>query len=358
MEPLTHIATGVALSQFVRAPSRAKAALAGFLFAVLPDLDFLLTFNDRLSFLKHHRGFSHSIPAMFLFVFLGAGLGRLVGGPRWFRPLLIIGFLVLASHLFLDWITSYGTQLLNPFTHAKYSGDWVFIIDPYLTALVLTGAIAALWSTGRGRKIGAVCLTLAGAYVLLCGFYHHQALNLARRVFQSSTSGTANVAALPQPFTPRRWHLLAVIPGEIRQAFVELPYWPLGVTPPSPSEILVKNNPHTPLRVPPASYRPPTALEVYRWQSAALPPKDLPKEARPVLETYLGFARFPLLAISYQEKGELALTWLDLRFSIPGRALPFTLHLRLDQSGNLASWDLSGGRGSSKKTSVRPPRPG
>jgi membrane-bound metal-dependent hydrolase YbcI (DUF457 family) len=358
MDPVTHVATGVALSQLVRAPSRAKAALAGFLFAVLPDLDFLLAFNDRLLFLQHHRGFSHSLPGMFLFVLLGAGVGRLLGGPRWFRPILTIGFLVLASHLFLDWVTSYGTQLLNPFTNAKYSLDWVFIIDPYLTALVLTGAIAALWSAGRGRKIAAVCLSLAGVYVLLCGFYHHQALNLARRVFQSNTHSIASVAALPQPFTPRRWQLLAVTPGEIRQAFVALPYWPWKVNPPLPSEILVKNNPHTPLQVPPASYHPPKDLEVYCWRAAAMPAKDLPPEARPVLETYLGFARFPLLAVSYQERGELALTWLDLRFSIPGRALPFTLHLRLDQTGNLASWRLSGGRASFKKPPAPPPRPG
>ncbi len=358
MEPLTHIATGVALSQLVRTPSRAKAALAGFLFAVLPDLDFILTFNDRLSFLKHHRGFSHSLPALLLFTFLGAVLGRLLGGPRWFRPLLLIGFLVLTSHLFLDWITSYGTQLLNPFTQAKFSLDWVFIIDPYLTALVVVGAIAALWSAGRGRKVGAVCLSLAGVYVLLCGFYHHQALNLAQRVFQPNVPSTCSVAALPQPFSLRRWQLLAVTPGEIRQAFVKLPYWPLGINPPLPAEILVKNNPHTSLRVPSASYRPPGSLEVYRWQAAALPAEDLPPEARPVLETYLGFARFPLLAVSYQERGEMALTWLDLRFSIPGRTLPFTLHLRLDKTGNLASWSLRGGRPSFKKPPASSRHPG
>lgn len=358
MDPLTHIATGVALSQFVSAPSRAWAALAGLLFAVLPDLDFLLTFNNRLSFLKHHRGFTHSLGAMFLFVFLVAGLGRLLGGPRWFRPLLTIGFLVLASHIFLDWATSYGTQILNPFTRAKFSLDWVFIIDPYLTALVLVGAVAALWSAGRGRTVGVVCLSLAGVYVLLCGFYHHQAVTLARQVFRPHLPTAATVAALPQPFSPRRWQLLAVTPGEIRQAFVELPYWPWGMTLPLPAEIPVKQNPHTSLQVPSASYRPPSSLEVYRWQSAALPAGDLPPEAYPILETYLSFARFPLLAVSLQEHGEMDLTWLDLRFSIPGRTLPFTLNLRLDQHGHLASWHLSGGRVSPRKPPAPPPRPG
>ena len=68
MDPLTHVATGVALSQFVPSPSRGWAALAGFLFAILPDLDYVLAFNDRMSYLKHHRGFTHSLAALFIFV--------------------------------------------------------------------------------------------------------------------------------------------------------------------------------------------------------------------------------------------------------------------------------------------------
>jgi inner membrane protein len=122
----------------------------------LPDLDYVLIFQDRLSYLKHHRGFTHSLVAMAAVCLAGAGLARLVGGPRWVRPVFLIGFLVLASHLFLDWTTSYGTQLLNPFTRAKFSLDWVFIIDPYFTALLLVGAVAAFWSSGRARTVGAV----------------------------------------------------------------------------------------------------------------------------------------------------------------------------------------------------------
>lgn len=355
MDPITHVATGLALSQFVPAPSRAVAALAGVLYALLPDLDYVLTFNDRLSFLRHHRGFTHSLTAILLFVCLGAGLGRLLGGPRWFRPLLLIGILVLASHLILDLATSYGTQILSPFTRVKFTLDWIFILDPYFTGLVVVGAAAALWSAGRGRTIAAVCLSLAGVYLLLCGFYHHQALNLAQRVFQASAP-RATLAALPQPFSPRRWHLLAVTPGEIRQAFVELAYWPGGENFPPAQEILVQQNSRTPPQVPAAPYRPPSALEVYRWRSAPSPPVTLPDEAHGLLDIYLEFSRFPLLAAREQEAGELALTWLDLRFSVPGRQLPFVLDLRLDQKGRLAFWQIGGGQ-AGRFSFLKPPPP-
>lgn len=358
MDPLTHVATGVALSQFVSAPSRGWAALAGVLFALLPDVDYVLRFNNPLAYMKHHRGFSHSLIALLLFVIVGAGLGRLIGGPRWFKPLIIIGFLVLASHLFLDWITSYGTQLLNPFTRAKFSLDWVFIIDPYLTALVAAAAIAAIWPGIWARTGGAACLGLAGVYLLLCGFYHQQALNLAGQVFQRHPDANTKIAALPQPFSPRRWLLISNTPGEIRQAFVELPYWPVGeVVPPLP-EIPVHHHSPTPLRVPPAAYRPPQSLEIHLWQAAPPPEAVIPSEDRWFLDTYLEFSRFPILAANDSGSNGVTLTWLDLRFSVPGRELPFVLEVYLDKSGRLAGWRIGGLRLPYRKPSAPSPRPG
>jgi inner membrane protein len=358
MDPLTHVVAGVALSQLVPSPSRLWAALAGVFFAILPDLDYIMIFDSRLSYLKHHRGFTHSVAALFLFAFLGAGAGRLLGGPRWFRPLLVIGLLVLSSHLFLDWATSYGTQLLNPFTRAKFSLDWVFIIDPYLTGLLTAGALAALWSTGWGRTVGAACLGLAGAYIILCGSYHHQALSLARQVFPQASGDNASLAALPQPFSPRRWLLVAKTPDEVRQAFVELPYWPAGGTVPAPPEIPIRHNPETPPWVPQAAYRHPAALEIYRWQAAPSPAASLGPEVRPLLDTYLEFSRFPILIANDLVPGGSALTWLDLRFSVPGRTIPFVLKVHLDQSGHLTAWDIGGARLPFRKSPAPPSRPG
>lgn len=344
MDPLTHVVTGVALSQVVPAPSRGLAALAGVAFALLPDLDYLLIYHDRLAFIKYHRGFTHSLTGLLLFACLGAGLGRLLGGPRWFRALLLIGLLVLASHLFLDWATSYGTQLLNPFTRAKFTLDWLFIIDPIFTGLMTLAALSGLWAAGWSRTAAWCCLSLGGAYILLCGFYHHQALSLARHVFPVTEPGVT-LAALPQPFSPRRWHLVAASPREVRQAFVELPYLPLGLNPPASPEVPVRPELQAAPRVPPTDYRPPSRLEIHRW-SAVLPGEmDLSSEARQLLETYLDFARFPLLAARSADSQGYTLTWADLRFSVPGRPLPFVLRLQLDQKGRPLAWDLSGSAG-------------
>ena len=162
--------------------------------------------------------------ALPLLALAGALLGRFLGGPRWFKPLFLLGLMVLASHLLLDLATSYGTQILSPFSRRRFSLDWVFIIDPYLTALLLAGAISALAFHRWGPRLGTWFLAAALVYMLVCAFYHHQALALARQALQTTNPPEQTVAALPQPFSCRRWQLIAARPGEIRQAFVQLPF--------------------------------------------------------------------------------------------------------------------------------------
>ena len=346
MDPLTHLATGVICSQLLPAPSRWWAALAGAIFAVLPDVDYFFIYWDRLAFIRYHRGFTHSLVAVPLFALAGALLGRVLGGPRWFRPLFILGIVVLLSHLLLDLATSYGTQLLSPFSRRRFSLDWIFIIDPYFTALLLAGVIAALAFPLWGPRAGAGFLAAAAVYLLVCASYHHQALDLARRVFPEANPGGQTVAALPQPFSCRRWQLIAAGPAEIRQAFVQLPWAAVlgqkaaggqapAVAPVTPSQDCP---------APAGPYQDPGHLAIQTWTPAPAAATAYAPEAEAILRSYLEFARFPLLCRAGSQGGEQLLEWRDLRFSLPGRGIPFVLELRLDAQGHLRHW-LIGHRG-------------
>ncbi|HEY9074667.1 MAG TPA: hypothetical protein VIN67_11095, partial [Desulfobaccales bacterium] len=71
-------------------------------------------------------------------------------------------------------------------------------------------------------------------------------------------------------------------------------------------------------------------------------------EAQEILDQYLQFARFPLLLrVQPRDDGQL-LEWLDLRFSVPGRAFPFILRLYLDAQGRMRKWLID--RGQDKKS--------
>jgi inner membrane protein len=339
MDPLTHLATGVICSQLVSTPSRGWASVAGAIFALLPDVDYLFIYWDRLAFIRYHRGFTHSLVALPLFALAGALAGRFLGGPRWFKPLLVLGLVVLSTHLLLDLATSYGTQLLSPFSRKRFALDWIFIIDPYFTALLLVGAIAALAFPFWGPRVGGVALATIAVYLLACAAYHHQALNLARQVFQDPKPGVQTVAALPQPFSCRRWHLIAAGPAEIQQAFVQLPYEAALAL---EAEGGLARDHSVSLsqacRAPATPYQDPRHLIIQTWTPASPATTAYSPEARHILASYLEFARFPFLRRAQSQGGAQLLEWLDLRFSVPGRSFPFVLQLRLDAQGRLQHW--------------------
>jgi inner membrane protein len=344
MDPFTHTAAGVAISRLIPSPSRKWGMLAGVAFALLPDIDFLLVFVDRLSFIRHHRGLTHSFLALGIFAVLGAWAGRRLGGSRWFRPLLLISLAVLASHVLLDVATSYGTQILSPFSRQKFALDWLFIVDPHFTLIVLVGAAGACFAPARGRLLAALSLSLAGMYFLLCGLYHHQALALGRQVFTGRESAIIDVAALPQPFSCRRWHLLGAGSKEVKQTMVQLPLLGFLGLPNSIKSAEAAWTPGINPHAPPLSYQGPRQLVIHAWHGADSPTVDLSPSAEQVLGNYLEFARFPLLFHVSLADSEWVLKWLDLRFAVPGRAFPFVFELSLTPDGGLSHWHFSHGR--------------
>ncbi len=149
------------------------------------------------------------------------------------------------------------------------------------------------------------------------------------------------MAALPQPFSCRRWQLIAAGPAEIRQAFVQLPWAAAlgrkldgGKAPVAP----VARSQDCP--APASPYQAPGHLAIQTWTPAPAAATAYSPEAEAILRSYLEFARFPLLCRAGSQGGEQLLEWRDLRFSIPGRGIPFVLELRLDAQGHLRHWRI------------------
>lgn len=179
MDPLSHVVLGASLSQvaFGRRLGVRTAALAGALAALAPDIDvFIRSARDPLLAIEHHRGFTHAL----LFAPVGAavvaGLWRL--RPRWRTreawPWIWAACLVsYVSHTLLDAATSYGTQLLWPFSTRRFGWDIISIIDLAFTLPLLAGVVLAL--ARRSARPAAVALGVAGAYLTAGGVQHARA---------------------------------------------------------------------------------------------------------------------------------------------------------------------------------------
>ena len=150
MDPLTQGVLGASLPQATSARSYVGiAGLCGFLAGMAPDLDVLIRSDtDPLLFLEYHRQFSHSL----FFIPVGGLLCGLLlywllgrrRGLNWQRSVryCTLGY---ATHALLDACTTYGTQLLWPFSDARFAWNTVSVIDPLFTLPMCCLVFAAAW---------------------------------------------------------------------------------------------------------------------------------------------------------------------------------------------------------------------
>jgi inner membrane protein len=186
MDPVSHAALGAGCAEAPAYAQRLRiAATLGGLAALAPDLDTLITSaNDPLLVLEYHRQFTHAL----VFAPLGAlACALLLHGwaRRWliFRHTYRCCLLGYASHGLLDACTSYGTELLWPFSDARIAWSIIPVIDPLLTlpAVALVGV--SLYA--RRARYARIAVGWALAYLAFATMQHWRAesagLEIARQ---------------------------------------------------------------------------------------------------------------------------------------------------------------------------------
>lgn len=151
MDSLTQAVLGIAVAHagFSNKISRKKTMLFGAIVATLPDLDIYLAkfFNDPLTEIELHRGFSHSI--LFFLVLAGviSWLFQKYFDTVSFKRLYFTTFFILLTHSLLDVFTTWGTQLFWWFPE-KFALKSIFVVDVFYTLPLLIGVVLGL----RKRK--------------------------------------------------------------------------------------------------------------------------------------------------------------------------------------------------------------
>ncbi len=137
MDPLTHAVVGLSLAVLSGEPISLMnpAMLACVAGAVIPDIDIVMQIKGDYSYLKNHRGLSHSIPALMLFSIGITMVLWLAFGTASIWKLLTMSFMGCLSHVLLDLTNSYGAEILWPFYKKKLTFDLLLIYDPMLIIL-------------------------------------------------------------------------------------------------------------------------------------------------------------------------------------------------------------------------------
>ncbi|UCG12924.1 MAG: metal-dependent hydrolase [Deltaproteobacteria bacterium] len=302
--------------------------IAGVTASLFPDVDNLVGgFFGTEFVLRHHRGLTNSIFLVVPFSLLFAWLFTRISGKRRFWTFFVIWLVEILIHTFLDLITSFGTMILSPLSTQRFALDWVFIIDLFLTGILFSSTIAVLIWRNRSRTIARISVTLAALYISICAGSHFWALSLAENHARERGLHAEEIASLPQPLSPFHWANYVVTQDKIYKGLVRL----IGTQERDPSEagnffarVWAKYQP-TPLVV----YEAFNQFDDSPWVKRALTVEGV--------ETFLWFARFPIVRDEGAVNGQQRVTFFDLRFgSVQGRK-PFLYEVIFNEKGDLVA---------------------
>ena len=172
MDNVCHTLVGVACAK-AGLEHRTRFSTATLIIAAnLPDADVFVFLTDAPS-VSFRRGWTHGVLAQALLPLaltaVMLALGRLrpskSGPPLRGWWLLLLSYIGILSHVFLDFLNNYGVRLLAPFDWRWFYGDAVFIVDIWLWLVLGAG----IWLARRQRapRPAQGALAFAACYVAL-----------------------------------------------------------------------------------------------------------------------------------------------------------------------------------------------
>ncbi len=226
MDSLTQLLLGAAVGYACGGKRLGRPALLiGAVAGTLPDLDFIFSAfaKDDFSYLYHHRGFSHSIIASITLPVLWAWITTKLR-PNWnFVTLYAVYFWGAFTHIWLDSLTTWGTQIFWP-AALRVAFNTVFIVDPIYTVFLLAGVGVSLFlSMHKKRQWVVIAALLLSSLYLVWGIGVKYYLNPKfEAVFSENNIRTNRISTKPTAFNSILWLGVAESDAAYHLTFVSL----------------------------------------------------------------------------------------------------------------------------------------
>lgn len=225
MDSVTQAALGAAVAVAVTGQRTGikKAALWGSVVGTLPDLDVFIHYGDDLNNMLQHRGETHAI---FYQTLVAPVIAWLI--CRWhhhmsqFKHWWLAVWLVLVTHSLLDTFTTYGTQLLLPFSNYPFALESIFVIDPLYTLPLLIGVVYACRNPATGLKANKIGLWLSSGYLLWSLVAQQWVTALVTQQLAQSTASPDRLLVQPTALNTLVWRVVMVDAQGYQEGFYAL----------------------------------------------------------------------------------------------------------------------------------------
>lgn len=286
-------------------PALSSAALcAAVIGSQAPDLDFVLRLKGIDAYVKHHRGWTHSLPALLIWpLAIGPLTAWAFGETSHIALLFAWAMIAVVLHVLCDLTNAYGVQCLLPVRKGWQHLDSICLTDPAL--LLAHGAAAAGWAFGWWPAAADVCLAawlLTAVYALWRIAHHALVVRRVKKRFR----GWMAVHVLPDLLWHKWYYVVQTGEGFRMGRIVGRRQLPMAELPRADDES-----------------------------------HDCVRESRrsPKVQALLHFAKRAYVKWQKQPDGGYLVTWTDLRFW-RDRDWPFRAEVRLDGQLNLIEHKL------------------
>jgi inner membrane protein len=216
MDSITHVCLGACVGEVLLAKKLGKKALLwGALAQNLPDIDtFAAFFVSPDKDLVIHRSITHSLFFALIVGLLLAILAKKTHRKTYlpFAGLAFFFIFQLALHDLLDTCNSYGTGLLEPFSHARFSVNVLYVADPFFTLSLFIAAIYLFVKHGaekNRRKWAFVSISVSVCYLCFAGINKVIINKRVTSAFALQQIHPLGYLTTPAPFNSMLWYIAA-----------------------------------------------------------------------------------------------------------------------------------------------------
>jgi len=216
VDSVTQIALGAAVGEATLGRQVGRRAwMWGGICGLFPDMDVLFPFADAVKRFTYHRGPSHSlfvlaaVTPIFFWLILKLHPHTAKYRSRW----VALVFLAFATHVLLDCLTVYGTQIFWPLATPPVMWSTIFIIDPAYSVPLFFGVLAALVVSRKrswGHVANTVCLTLSTIYLMWSVGTKLYVTHIAHASLKRQDVSYQKMLTSPAPFNTLLWRVLAM----------------------------------------------------------------------------------------------------------------------------------------------------